>query len=1356
MNTLFIYRNILHRYALLRYIIFLLSFYIILPIIAQNNHSIYKQISSVNGLPTDYIYDIEFDMDGLAWLATEEGLFKYDGVNYKKILPPSIDPDVDFVAIPHLTINQNEIWFVDAYGQLHCFDKTRIEIISIPIHADFLSAKRRTSFKFVYMDSKSRIWMSQRGKGVLIVDTKTKEQRLFDTSNCSFLISNCINGISEDDNGNFWLATARGVISMPDLWNANDLISVDVEHQIEELSYFTNSIQIGISGYVWFGTRENGLFRYNPNSKQIKAINSENRSQYKFDKNIDHLFIDSKNQLWFSCINEVYQMDLNAEDQCEKLNMINNNIHSNWLTINDFSESNSGNIWMATDGGGISIITNREERFSNPDFHVNRNEGYHHSIHTLYIDEQNRVWTISEEKGLVVYDKKGLVLDEINQQINKKFTDKNSVAQFISHKEHYIFIGNETAVFKIDLLNNNSLSPWRIPPDASQIVEGMNNIHFLQNNNYWISAKNGAFYFEHDILADSVLTKSAVSVFKEDYRNNIWIGTRSHGLVIYSPESKLKTRIEFHPESEYQLVGNEISCLLEDNTGVMWVGTTDGGLCSFDRNRNQFEKVKNANNESLRNVFSLIEYHSKFIWVASSHGLTRINLDTKEKKLFKHEQGLPIVMFNNNAVAQNKDKAIFYGIHNGILSFCPDRIKLSESFPKMIFTDIKIFNTSILDTDNVNPQILRSDSIVKLEADQNFIGFAFVALDLDFPEQIKYKYRLSGVDQDWIISRNVNYVSYSNLSAGDYVFEVTSTNKDGVWNQETIRFYIQITTEFYKRIWFWVLIGLILLFIIIGIIYFRIYLANNNTRILAQRVNIKTQQLKEFNLKLQKEVDERKIAEEIADKANHTKSEFLANMSHEIRTPMNSIIGFADLLSSIVKEEKQRGYLDSIKSSGRSLLILINDILDLSKIEAGKFAIDYKPVNIQNLVEDIRQVFTLKCDEKDLDFITYVAPDVPRALELSDTRLRQIFVNIVGNAIKFTDRGSISINVHLNEKEGDTESVNLKIDIKDTGIGIPQEQQDEIFTAFQQKEGQEFNKYGGTGLGLTISKRLMELMGGEICISSKVGKGATFTLYLYDVPLSIENPETFDVEEPHFLNDFDLSDISILVVDDSKANRVLIKEFLLETNVNLLEAGNGQEALEIAKEKLPNIIFLDIRMPVMTGPETAKALREFAPTSKIPLIAFTASISFANVSNYKSAGFDDVLLKPVQMGELADAISKYVPQAITKKKIINQDPTNEPYANYENIKITNLQAAIDELNGLNEKWETAKHNKFINSILDFSSQVKEVGEKYQINAIILYSKKLNMHTESFDTEKMEKTLFEYGDLKDELSKYLND
>ncbi len=372
-----------------------------------------------------------------------------------------------------------------------------------------------------------------------------------------------------------------------------------------------------------------------------------------------------------------------------------------------------------------------------------------------------------------------------------------------------------------------------------------------------------------------------------------------------------------------------------------------------------------------------------------------------------------------------------------------------------------------------------------------------------------------------------------------------------------------------------------------------------------------------------------------AEEANRLKSEFLANMSHEIRTPMNAIIGFSDILTNRLTDEKNLSFLNNIKLSSDNLLELINDILDLSKIEAGEMTIQKKPENLRILIKEITDLFAPKIYEKRLDFNLNINEIIPEILNLDGVRLRQVLLNLIANAIKFTESGAVSLK--MTGKIRSKNTFNLIISISDTGIGIPESQIDTIFESFRQADGQDIKTFGGTGLGLSITKNLIELMGGKISVQSEINKGSEFTISLNNI--EIVSSDNFELKDKENSND-EILPITVLYADDMAINRELVKAMIQENKITIIEAENGQEILDILKNTLPNLILTDIRMPVLDGYEAAKIIKKNKRFSEIPIVALTAYAIDSEILKYGKV-FDAYLTKPLTKDKILETIRNF-------------------------------------------------------------------------------------------------------------------
>jgi signal transduction histidine kinase/FixJ family two-component response regulator len=485
---------------------------------------------------------------------------------------------------------------------------------------------------------------------------------------------------------------------------------------------------------------------------------------------------------------------------------------------------------------------------------------------------------------------------------------------------------------------------------------------------------------------------------------------------------------------------------------------------------------------------------------------------------------------------------------------------------------------------------------------------------------------------------------------------------------------------------------------------------------------------------------ELKNAKDTAERANMSKSIFLANMSHEIRTPLNAILGFTEIVNSKTNDSKITNYLNSIQLSGKSLLRIIDDILDLTKVEAGKIKIMPSPVSIVSIFSELKIIFEPTANKKNLDFIVDIPNNFPDCVMLDDVRIRQVLMNLIGNAIKFTNMGYIKLSVSYNYTSNN--NVDLFIDVEDNGIGIQNNQLEHIFGVFEQAEGQKVSEYGGTGLGLAITKRLIDLMHGEITITSKVDKGSKFTVSLKNIKLSTSDKNLSKKNENINLESVEFKKTKILVVDDVKYNRDLIEGYLDNSNLKLIMAKNGKEALQILQNKKIGLILMDLKMPIMNGYEATKIIRENDKLSTIPRIAISAS-SLLSEENLMNELFDYYLRKPFSKSDLIKTMMKVIPYKVLKKnietaeKLACKEISLEFLENDPNL----MQLLIEKLNYCNELIELME----INKIENFAKNIKAIATDSKSSALTAWADRLNAAVDAFDLTIITEMLKEFQD-----------
>ncbi|RMD99771.1 MAG: response regulator, partial [Calditrichaeota bacterium] len=720
------------------------------------------------------------------------------------------------------------------------------------------------------------------------------------------------------------------------------------------------------------------------------------------------------------------------------------------------------------------------------------------------------------------------------------------------------------------------------------------------------------------------------------------------------------------PHDPQSLSSDVIYCILPDPrrpNRFLWLGTKGGGLNRFDMQKKTFQQFTEKDGLANNVVYGVLPDDRGNLWMSTNHGLCRITLSADSLAMAEDSTGLGIVAiknfdvsdglqsneFNYHAFCRGPSGWLYFGGINGITSFDPREIRENRYRPPVVITN---FLLAYKPVDHRQP-ISETDEIT-LSYKQNALSLEFAALDFTAPQKNQYAYQMVGVDEDWLYSGNEHRANYLNLSPGHYIFRVKGSNNDGVWNEKGASLKITILPPWWETWWAYAIYVLVLGVVLYGVRRYEL-----------SRIRLKDQlKMKRFEAEKLKELDQ-------------MKSRFIANLSHEFRTPLTLILGQLEALEEEIDHPGHTKKLNLAVRHARKLQELINQLLDVARLEAGKMPFKAQLANIVPFLKKLFASFESLAARKKLGVRFYAERD-RIDVYYEPEKLEKIFVNLVSNAIKFTpEGGEVSVGVRLPRIDGRAEWA--EIEVRDSGIGIPEEHLPYIFDRFYQVESGNTRDYEGTGIGLALVKELVALHSGEIQVTSKVGMGTVFRVRL---PLggqhSAEAPSAGAEEaaaEPAVASASKTTlptgggrDASrqpiVLIVEDNPDMRQYICENLKET-CTTAEARDGARGFEMAKELIPDLIISDVMMPNIDGYELVRRIRSHEMTSHIPIIMLTAKAAEEDRLEGLETGADAYLIKPFSRRELQIRVRKLIEM---RRKLLEQ--RKQP------LKITASEVAV--------------------------------------------------------------------------------
>ena len=1185
----------------------------------------FSYISINEGLSQSTVFSIDQDKRGNMWFATYDGVNKYDGYAFTVYQHNEDDPNSIANDISRIvkTDSQGRVWIGTRDG-LSRYDEEK------DIFQNFFYEKNGKHLQVNGIEeiSPEQLLIST-PEGLIMFDIK--ESKFIDDSFSTAMHKTIASTLYRQDDQIYIGTSTDGLYTY-------SITQKTFEKVIPILG--TKQIQAILQQSptrIWVATEGAGLFLINPKTKEIKNyLHSPSNPKSISSNYIRSLAMDSQNRLWIGTFNDlnIYHEGTDSFASYSS-NPVENGSLSQRSVRSIFMDSQGG-MWLGTYFGGLNYYHPIRNRFKNIRNIPYKNSLSDNVVSCIVEDKDKNLWIGTNDGGLNLYNPITQRFTSYTLQENESargIGSNNIKAVYVDEKKSLVYIGTHAG--GLSILHRNSGQVENFNQRNSQLVN--ENVYAILpdgEGNLWLGTLSALVRFnpeqrsfttiEKEKDGTPVVSKQITTLFRDSHKR-LWIGGEE-GLSVFKQEGLDIQKASILPVSNVTKLFT--SCIYEASNGVIWVGTREGFYC-FNEKDKQIKRYNTTNGLPNNVVYGILEDSFGRLWLSTNRGISCFNPETEKFRNFTESDGLQSNQFNTASYCRTSVGQMYFGGINGITTFRPELLLDNPYTPPVVITKLQLFNKVVRPDDEtgiLTKNISETKSIT-LKSWQTAFSIEFVVSNYISGQHNTFAYKLEGYDKEWYYLTDSRTVSYSNLPQGTYQFLVKAANSDGKWNPIPTALEIIVLPIWYKT--WWALLIFFATFAGFITFVFRFFWMR-----------------KSMEAQLEIERRDKEHQEEI----NQMKMRFFINISHELRTPLTLILTPLQEIINKISDRWTRNQLEYIQRNANRLLHLVNQLMDYRRAELGVFELKAKKGNAHQLIQDNFLFYDKLARHKKITYTLHSELEDKEVL-FDANYLELIVNNLLSNAFKYTESGQ-SITVTLKEENGW-----LLLQVSDTGIGIPINKQGKIFERFYQIE----SEHVGSGIGLSLVQRLIELHHGRIELDSEENKGSTFSVYLpqdlsvYKPSELASNNEQNEEEQVYSTNSkamyfIDTEKVenesvesgdkkrgTILIVEDNNEIRRYLSNGLADL-FNTLEAGNGEEALEKLKDNEVDVIVTDVMMPVMDGIKLCKNVKQNIRTCHIPVIILSAKTDIKDQMEGLQMGADDYIPKPFSLAILTTKI----------------------------------------------------------------------------------------------------------------------